>query len=48
MSLMGTTPSWLKKEVIVRHKRKLYFSVDEGTKELVEALKKLELPIGDA
>ena len=48
MSPMGTAPSWLKKDVMVRHKRKLYCSVNEGTRELVEALKKPELPMHDA
>ena len=33
---------------MVRHKRYLYYSEDEGTKELVEFLKKPKLPKGDA
>ena len=47
ISHLGTTPRWLKKEVMVMHKRQLYCSVDEGMKELVEALKKPELPTSD-
>ncbi len=47
-SLMETTPRWLNKEVMVRTKRQLYCSEEDGTKELVEALKKPKLPTSDA
>ena len=45
---MEDTPRWLRKEVMVRHKRYLYGFEEEVIRELVEALKKLEPPVGDA
>jgi hypothetical protein len=47
ISLMGTSPSWLKREVMIRMKRQLHCIGDEATKKLVESLKRLEPPIGD-
>ena len=34
-SLMEDTPRWLTKEVMVKHKRKLYFTEEEGMRGLI-------------
>ena len=43
-SSMEDTPRWLRKEVMVRHKRQLYCIEEEEMRELIEALKKPEPP----
>ena len=45
---MEDSPRWLIKEVMVRHKKKLYSTEEEGMRELIEALEKPEPPIGNA
>lgn len=46
-SMMEHTLRWLRKEVMIRNKRQKYSTEEEGMRELIEALKKLESPAKD-
>ena len=48
MSPMGTTLTWMKREVMFQQKKTLDLIVKEGMRELVKAIKKPEPPMGDA
>ena len=48
MSPMGKMPLWLKKEVMLIQKRKMKLIEEEDMVELINVIKKLEPPKGDA
>ena len=47
MSTMGTTSTWLNREVMFHQKRQLVLIAEEGMKELVKVVKRPEPPKGD-